>query len=95
MKLFNFKTAFLLDGFMIDVDKCCMTLFPAGVLAEKAEAIDEITDEIARLADVPSMIRNRLHVRSSPGHHPAPDDHPIDTAFVFESARNSCLHPRR
>lgn len=37
---------------MIDVDKCCMTLFPAGVLAEKAQPIAEVTDEIVKLVDV-------------------------------------------
>lgn len=37
---------------MIDVDKCCITLFPAGVLAEKTTPIGEINDEVAKLVDV-------------------------------------------
>jgi peptide deformylase len=37
---------------MVDIDKCCMTLFPADVLAEKALAVESVTDDIARLVDV-------------------------------------------
>ena len=35
----------------VDIDKCCITHFPAPVLARPAEPIDEITDDIRRLAD--------------------------------------------
>jgi peptide deformylase len=37
---------------MVDVDKCCMTRFPAGVLAEKALAVESVTDDIVKLVDV-------------------------------------------
>lgn len=36
---------------MVDVDKCCMTRFPADVLSRKALPIAEIGDDIRRLAD--------------------------------------------
>ena len=36
---------------MIDVDKCCMTCFPASVLGGVAEPVGEVTDDIRRLAD--------------------------------------------
>ncbi len=36
---------------MVDVDKCCMTHFPAPVLGRRAKAVGEITDDIRRLAD--------------------------------------------
>jgi len=36
---------------MVDVDKCCMTRFPADVLAKKALPIEDIGDDIRRLAD--------------------------------------------
>ncbi len=36
---------------MVDVDKCCMTQYPAGVLAKVAQPIGEVTDDIRRLAD--------------------------------------------
>jgi peptide deformylase len=35
---------------MIDPEKCCMTRFPAPVLAEKAKPIEAIDDSIRRLA---------------------------------------------
>ena len=36
---------------MVDVDKCCITHFPAPVLGRQAKAVGEITDDIRRLAD--------------------------------------------
>ena len=36
---------------MIDIEKCCITHYPAPVLGRKAEPIKEITDEIRRLAE--------------------------------------------
>ena len=36
---------------MVDVDKCSMTCFPAGVLDKKAKPVEEITDDIRRLVD--------------------------------------------
>lgn len=46
---------------MVDVDKCCMTRFPADVLAGKAKRIENITDDIAKLVDVmiDLMIENK------------------------------------
>ncbi len=35
----------------MDVDKCCITHFPAPVLEGVAVAVDEITDDIRRLVD--------------------------------------------
>ena len=36
---------------MIDIEKCCITRYPAPVLGRKAEPIKEITDDIHRLAE--------------------------------------------
>ncbi len=36
---------------MLDVDKCCITRFPAPVLGEPAKPVDKIDDTIAALAD--------------------------------------------
>jgi peptide deformylase len=36
---------------MIDLKKCCITRYPEPVLAKKAEPIEEITDDIRRLAE--------------------------------------------
>ena len=36
---------------MVDVDKCCMTQYPASVLAEVALPVGEIGDDIVRLVD--------------------------------------------
>ncbi|RKY07002.1 MAG: peptide deformylase, partial [Planctomycetota bacterium] len=35
----------------MDVDKCCITHFPAPVLEGAAAGVDEITDDIRRLVD--------------------------------------------
>ncbi len=35
----------------MDMDKCCLTRFPAPVLSSPAEPIDEVTDEIRTLAE--------------------------------------------
>ena len=37
---------------MVDYDKCCMTRFPAGVLAGKAKRVEEIGEDIVKLVDV-------------------------------------------
>jgi peptide deformylase len=37
---------------MVDIDKCCMTLFPADILASKALAVESVTDDIVKLVDV-------------------------------------------
>jgi len=49
------------DSFMVDVDKCCMTRFPADVLAVKADRVEEIGDDIVKLVDVmiDIMIENK------------------------------------
>lgn len=46
---------------MVDVDKCCMTRFPADVLSGKAKRIEEIDGSIVKLADVmiDIMIENK------------------------------------
>ena len=46
---------------MVDVDKCRITRYPERVLSQAAEPIDEITDDIRRLADkmVEIMLENK------------------------------------
>lgn len=46
---------------MIDIDKCQMTHYPAGVLAERAKPIEEIDDSVRRLVDKMTdlMIKNK------------------------------------
>lgn len=46
---------------MVDVDKCCITRFPAKVLDCKAKRIEEIGDDIVKLVDVmiDIMIENK------------------------------------
>jgi len=46
---------------MVDFGKCCMTRFPADVLAGKTKRIDEIGDDIVKLVDVmiDLMIENK------------------------------------
>ena len=34
----------------MDVDKCCLTCYPRGVLGERAKEVEEINDEIGALA---------------------------------------------
>lgn len=36
---------------MVDPDKCCLTHYPAPVLAKAAKEVEEVNDEIRRLAD--------------------------------------------
>lgn len=36
---------------MVDIDKCQMTHYPAGVLAEQAKPVEKIDDSIRRLVD--------------------------------------------
>ena len=36
---------------MVDVDKCCMTRFPAQVLGEAAKPVGEITEDVVQLVD--------------------------------------------
>jgi peptide deformylase len=45
----------------MDVDNCCITHFPAPVLAQPAKPIGEITDDVRRLADrmVDIMLENK------------------------------------
>ncbi len=45
----------------MDVDNCCITHFPAPVLAQPAKPIAEITDDVRRLADkmVDIMLENK------------------------------------
>jgi len=37
---------------MVDVDKCCITRFPAEVLEAKARPVEAVDENIAKLADV-------------------------------------------
>ena len=45
----------------MDVDKCCITHFPAPVLAKPANPIEKITDDVRRLADrmIDIMLENK------------------------------------
>ena len=36
---------------MLDVEKCCITRFPAPVLGQKAKPVENIDDSIRALAD--------------------------------------------
>ena len=36
---------------MIDIDKCRITHYPAGVLGGRAEPVEEINDNISQLVD--------------------------------------------
>ena len=46
---------------MIDVEKCQITRYPAGVLGRRAEPVEEINDDIRRLVDkmYDIMIKNK------------------------------------
>lgn len=46
---------------MIDVEKCQMTHYPAGVLAQRAKPVEKIDDNIRRLVDkmVELMLKNK------------------------------------
>ncbi len=46
---------------MIDIDKCRITHYPAGVLGRRAEPVEEINDDIHRLVDkmVDIMLKNK------------------------------------
>lgn len=46
---------------MIDIDKCKITHYPAGVLNGKAEPVDQINDDICRLVDKMTdiMLKNK------------------------------------
>ena len=52
---------YLRNGQVVDVDNCCITHFPAPVLAQPAEPIGEITDDVRRLAGkmVDIMLENK------------------------------------
>jgi peptide deformylase len=39
------------DMKMIDIDKCQITHYPAGVLGKRAESVEEINDNILRLVE--------------------------------------------
>ncbi len=46
---------------MIDIEKCQITHYPAGVLGRRAESVDEIDDNIFRLVDkmIDIMLKNK------------------------------------
>ena len=46
---------------MIDIEKCRLTHFPAGVLAERAKSVEKIDDNIRRLVDkmIDLMLKNK------------------------------------
>jgi peptide deformylase len=46
---------------MIDIDKCRITHYPAGVLGRRAEPVEEINDDIIRLVDkmIDIMLENK------------------------------------
>ncbi len=46
---------------MIDIDKCHITHYPAGVLGRRAEPVEEINDDIIRLVDkmIDIMLENK------------------------------------
>ena len=46
---------------MIDIDKCRITHYPAGVLGERAEPVDQINDNIRQLVDkmIDIMLENK------------------------------------
>ena len=46
---------------MIDIDKCRITHYPAGVLGRRAEPVEEINDNILRLVDkmIDIMLKNK------------------------------------
>ena len=46
---------------MIDIDKCKITHYPAGVLGKKAEPVEQINDDIRQLVDKMTdiMIKNK------------------------------------
>ena len=46
---------------MIDIDKCRITHYPAGVLGRRAEPVEEINDNILRLVEkmIDIMLKNK------------------------------------
>ena len=46
---------------MIDIDKCHITHYPAGVLGKRAEPVDQINDDIRQLVDkmIDIMLENK------------------------------------
>ncbi|MHC4324811.1 MAG: peptide deformylase [Planctomycetota bacterium] len=46
---------------MIDIDKCQITHYPAGILGRRAEPVEEINDDILRLVDkmIDIMLQNK------------------------------------
>ncbi len=46
---------------MIDIDKCCITHYPAGVLGRRAEPVEKIDENIRKLVDkmIDVMIKNK------------------------------------
>ncbi len=45
------ETFYFFGAVLMDIDKCCLTCYPAGVLGERAKPINEIGDKIRNLAD--------------------------------------------
>ncbi len=55
------RQGYLRNGQIVDLSKCCITRFPAPVLGRAAKPIEEITDDVRRLADkmIDIMLENK------------------------------------
>ena len=55
------RQGYLRNGQIVDLSKCCITRFPAPVLARPAKPIEEITDDVRQLADrmIDMMLENK------------------------------------